>query len=665
MMDNRDRAESVLGNYLLWPLFTSLLMIIMTLIVYCFNKKIAVVNAVFTILMIVLLIYIYLRERKSILGNIIKFSMESNNSMISLFKDMDIPYMIIEEDGHILWKNKALSEKLGEFVKKTNNISFIFQGINIREIIAGYGKDYYELGDKKYNIEIKETKFENSKVFVACIYDNTELINAKIEVENTKAVIGIVYLDNYDEVMENIEEVRRSLLEALVDRKINQYFLRYDAIVKKLEKDRYVFFVQNSNLIKMEETKFDILEEIKNVSIGNDMRMTLSIGVGIGSEIYTGNYEFARLAIDMALGRGGDQAVVKNSETIRYFGGKSKTVEKNTRVKARVKAHALRELMASKDRVIIMGHKNMDIDVLGSAVGIWRIATHFHKKAHIAIGDINASLKPLISMFTNGDYPEDMFLTADKIKTLIDSNTMLVVVDVNRPSITEVPELLQKIKTIVVLDHHRQSSEIIDNAVLSYVEPYASSACEMVAEIVQYISDDMKLKQAEADAMYAGIVIDTLNFTNQTGVRTFEAAVFLKRKGADVTRVRKLFRDKLNNYQTKARIIDAAKVFMDCYAISECTSSDVDSPTVVGAQAANALLDIVGIKASFVVTLYNNTIYVSARSIDEVTVQLVMERLGGGGHRTVAGAQLKDMSVEEAIKNIEDVLRDMIEKGDI
>lgn len=665
MMDNRDRAESVLGNYLLWPLFTSLLMIIMTLIVYCFNKKIAVVNAVFTILMIVLLIYIYLRERKSILGNIIKFSMESNNSMISLFKDMDIPYMIIEEDGHILWKNKALSEKLGEFVKKTNNISSIFQGINIREIIAGYGKDYYELGDKKYNIEIKETKFETSKVFVACIYDNTELINAKIEVENTKAVIGIVYLDNYDEVMENIEEVRRSLLEALVDRKINQYFLRYDAIVKKLEKDRYVFFVQNSNLIKMEETKFDILEEIKNVSIGNDMRMTLSIGVGIGSEIYTGNYEFARLAIDMALGRGGDQAVVKNSETIRYFGGKSKTVEKNTRVKARVKAHALRELMASKDRVIIMGHKNMDIDVLGSAVGIWRIATHFNKKAHIAIGDINASLKPLISMFTNGDYPEDMFLTADKIKTLIDSNTMLVVVDVNRPSITEVPELLQKIKTIVVLDHHRQSSEIIDNAVLSYVEPYASSACEMVAEIVQYISDDMKLKQAEADAMYAGIVIDTLNFTNQTGVRTFEAAVFLKRKGADVTRVRKLFRDKLNNYQTKARIIDAAKVFMDCYAISECTSSDVDSPTVVGAQAANALLDIVGIKASFVVTLYNNTIYVSARSIDEVNVQLVMERLGGGGHRTVAGAQLKDMSVEEAIKNIEDVLRDMIEKGDI
>lgn len=664
-MDNRDRAEEIFRNYLFWPLFVSILMIIMTFSIYFFDRKMAIISAIFTMLMIVLLGYIYLREKKSILGNLIKFSMESNNSMMHLFKDMDIPYMIIKEDGSILWKNKALGSKLKESTKKYNNISLIFPNINIREILAGYGKDYYELGEEKYKIEIKETKFEGSKVFVVYLYDNTELIDAKIAFENAKAVVGTVYLDNYDEVMENIEEVRRSLLEALVDRKINQYFLSYDAIVKKLEKDRYIFFVQNANLLKMEEAKFDILEEIKSVSIGNDMRMTLSIGVGIGAKSYAQNYEYARLAIDMALGRGGDQAVVKNSEAIRYFGGKSKTVEKNTRVKARVKAHALRELMASKDRVIIMGHKNMDIDVLGSSVGIWRIATHFNKKAHIVIGDINASLQPLIAMFNASDYPDDMFLRSDKVKPIIDENTMLVVVDVNRPSITEMPELLSIIKNIVVLDHHRQSSEIIDDAVLSYVEPYASSACEMVAEIVQYISDDIKLKQAEADAMYAGIVVDTLNFTNQTGVRTFEAAVFLKRKGADVTRVRKLFRDKLNNYQAKARIIDAAKVFMNYYAISVADVNNADSPTVVGAQAANALLDIVGIKASFVLTPYNNTIYVSARSIDEVNVQLVMERLGGGGHRTVAGAQLRDMNMETAINNLKEVIKDMVEKGDI
>ena len=662
-MDNKVRAQKLLGSYLRWPIIIALIMIVMTGTVMLFDKKSAVVVAVFTLFSISLLIFIYTSSQNMILGSLIKFSMESNNSMMSLYKEMSIPYMIFSGDMSILWKNKALEERMSTLPKLQNSVTAVFPDFNLNEILAGYGKDYYKLGERKYRVDVKETEFENEKVFVAYLYDNTDLIDAKKEVEENKAVVGVVYLDNYEEVMENIEEVRRSLLEALVDRRINQYFLRYDAIVKKLEKDRYVFFVQNSNLLKMEEVKFDILEEVKGVSIGNDMSMTLSIGVG--ADEYTQNYEYARQAIDMALGRGGDQAVVKTGETLRYFGGKSKTIEKNTRVKARVKAHALRELMASKDRVIIMGHKNMDIDVLGSSVGIWRIATFFNKKAHIAVGNINASLKPLVEMFHNGEYPEDMFLTGDKLKPLIDDNTMLVVVDVNRPSITEVPELLQKINTIVVLDHHRQSSEIIDNATLSYVEPFASSACEMVAEIVQYISDDIKLKQAEADAMYAGIVIDTLNFTNQTGVRTFEAAVFLKRKGADITRVRKLFRDKLDNYRAKAKIIEATKVYMDSYAISVCEAAKVESPTVVGAQAANALLDIVGIKASFVITPYNDIIYISARSIDEVNVQLVMEKLGGGGHRTVAGAQLKDISVEEALGRLEAVIKDMIEKGDV
>jgi DHH subfamily 1 protein len=664
-MDNKVRAQKLLGSYLRWPIIIALIMIVMTGTVMLFDKKSAVVVAVFTLFSISLLIFIYTSSQNMILGSLIKFSMESNNSMMSLYKEMSIPYMIFSGDMSILWKNKALEERMSTLPKLQNSVTAVFPDFNLNEILAGYGKDYYKLGERKYRVDVKETEFENEKVFVAYLYDNTDLIDAKKEVEENKAVVGVVYLDNYEEVMENIEEVRRSLLEALVDRRINQYFLRYDAIVKKLEKDRYVFFVQNSNLLKMEEVKFDILEEVKGVSIGNDMSMTLSIGVGVGADEYTQNYEYARQAIDMALGRGGDQAVVKTGETLRYFGGKSKTIEKNTRVKARVKAHALRELMASKDRVIIMGHKNMDIDVLGSSVGIWRIATFFNKKAHIAVGNINASLKPLVEMFHNGEYPEDMFLTGDKLKPLIDDNTMLVVVDVNRPSITEVPELLQKINTIVVLDHHRQSSEIIDNATLSYVEPFASSACEMVAEIVQYISDDIKLKQAEADAMYAGIVIDTLNFTNQTGVRTFEAAVFLKRKGADITRVRKLFRDKLDNYRAKAKIIEATKVYMDSYAISVCEAAKVESPTVVGAQAANALLDIVGIKASFVITPYNDIIYISARSIDEVNVQLVMEKLGGGGHRTVAGAQLKDISVEEALGRLEAVIKDMIEKGDV
>ncbi len=665
IMKNVKKDGDFMKAYLRWPLFMILLLLIMSFITFFFDKGACFIILIFTFFSIILLIYIYIKERKHILKNIIKFSFSVNNAMSKFFEEIDIAYMVLDETGKILWKNKNLDLEIKENISKYYTINDIFPAINIREVLAGYGKDYYSLGEKKYNIDIKEGFFDNNKILIAYLYDKTELVDAIKQMENSKPVIGIIYLDNYDEVMENIEEVRRSLLDALVDRKINQYFIGYDAIVKKLEKDRYVFFVQNSNLIKLEEAKFDILEEIKSVSIGNDIRMSLSIGVGIGAEAYIQNYEYARLGLDMALGRGGDQAVVKNGETIRYFGGKSKTVEKNTRVKARVKAQALRELMATKDRVIIMGHKNMDIDVLGSAIGIWRIATYFNKKAHIAMGETNFSLKPIIEMFKNQDYPEDIFLSADKIKSIIDDNSMVVVVDVNRPSITEVPELLKILKTIVVLDHHRQSSEIIDNAVLSYVEPYASSACEMVAEIVQYISDDIKLKQAEVDAMYAGIVVDTLNFRNQTGVRTFEAAVFLKRKGADITRVRKIFRDRFDNCQAKARIIDAGEIFMKEYAISTFDSKNIDSPTVVGAQAANALLDVVGIKASFVITSYNGIIYISARSIDELNVQLVMERLGGGGHRTVAGAQLSNITIEQAKEQLKETLKDMIEKGDI
>ena len=313
-----------------------------------------------------------------------------------------------------------------------------------------------------------------------------------------------------------------------------------------------------------------------------------------------------------------------------------------------------------------MGHKMGDIDSLGAAIGIYRIAMAMNKKANIVFNDITSSVRPMIERFTgSSEYPEDMFIKTKDALELADPNTMLVVVDVNRPSIADAPELLQAVKTIVVLDHHRQSSEIITNAVLSYVEPYASSTCEMVAEVLQYIADGIKIKSAEADAMYAGIVIDTNNFTNQAGVRTFEAAAYLRRNGADVTRVRKMFRDNMADYKARARTISNAEIFMDCFAISECPAEGIESPTIIGAQAANELLNIIGMKATFVLTPFNGIIYVSARSIDEVNVQVVMEKLGGGGHRTIAGAQLKDMTADQAREKLKDVLRAMMEKGDI
>ena len=296
---------------------------------------------------------------------------------------------------------------------------------------------------------------------------------------------------------------------------------------------------------------------------------------------------------------------------------------------------------------------------------MYRIASALNKKAHIVINEVTSSVRPMMERFETGDYPKDLFLTGSEAADIVDNNTALVVVDVNRPSITEEPDLLKLVKTIVVIDHHRQSSEIITNATLSYVEPYASSACELVAEILQYVADSIRIKSPEADAMYAGIVIDTNNFTNQAGVRTFEAAAFLRRNGADVTRVRKLFRDSMEDYKARAEAVRQAEVYKKYFAISVCPAEGVESPTVVGAQAANELLDIVGMKASVVLTPYEGKIYISARSIDEVNVQVMMEKLGGGGHRTIAGAQLPGVTVEEAKEKVKGVIDMMLEKGEI
>ena len=417
---------------------------------------------------------------------------------------------------------------------------------------------------------------------------------------------------------------------------------------------------------QLKEDRFDVLEDVKTVNIGNEMAVTLSIGMGLDGLTYAQNYEFARNAIDLALGRGGDQAVVKTPENVAYYGGKSQQVEKNTRVKARVKAQALREIITGKDRVIIMGHRMADIDSFGSAVGICRIALTLEKKAHIVIDDVTTSIQPFVQLFRdNPDYEPDMIVNSTTALELAGSNSVLVVVDVDKPSITECPELLKACKSIVVLDHHRRGSETIENATLSYVEAYASSACEMVSEILQYIGDNIRIKPDEADCMYSGIMIDTNNFMTKTGVRTFEAAAFLRRNGADVTRVRKLFREDANEYKARADTVSQAEIYRNAYAISICTSEDLQSPTVVGAQAANELLNIKGVKASFVLTDYQNQVYVSARSIDELNVQIIMERLGGGGHMNIAGCQMEDVSLMEAISIIKSTLDTMIQEGAI
>ena len=609
----------------------------------------------------------YIRLSKNMSNYMVEYSMSSENTQNIFSQDLDIPYALMDKKGIIAWRNRAFNGLVQKDRLSKKDIHAMFENITPSDIenISDKADFHGEYQGKKYRIRITRLYIEESFVYTVCLFDETDLVDLRIQKENSKFVVGLMYMDNYDEAMESVEEVRRSLLEALIDRKINQYINGFNGIVKKLEKDKFFFIIKKGDLDSAISVRFDILEDVKTVNIGNEMSITLSIGIGYGSENLARNYELARMAMDMALGRGGDQAVVKTVDDIRYFGGKAQTVEKQTRVKARVKAHAFKELLENKDKVIIMGHKMLDMDAFGAAIGIWRIATHLNKKAYILRSDVNPSVRPMIEKFKAPEYPEDLFMSEEKALNSLTNDSLVVVVDVNRPSITEGPSLLKKAKNIVVLDHHRQSSEIITNATLSYVETFASSACEMVSEIVQYISDDIKLKTLEADAMYAGIVIDTQNFNVQTGVRTFEAAAFLKRSGADVTRVRKMFREDAADYLAKAEAIHNAEIYENYYAISECDSANTASPTLVCAQAANDLLNIKGIKASFVLTLYNDVIYISARSMDEVNVQTIMEKLGGGGHRSVAGAQIKEGSIEDAKNLVKKVLKELIERGEI
>lgn len=678
-MKETIKIKGQLKFYLSWPLLLSLFLIVGNFGVATVSKAGALVLFPFTLCYVATAVWIYLYRQKRILGGLVEFSAEYAWIQKQLLSDMAVPYALADEDGRLLWSNDAFRDILSEKKALRKNLLTLFPEVTKTDLASEESSHIHTTyGEEKYRIDIRpvyvtgDEEDENAivsgtqKMLAVYLFNETDILRYKQEITDEKMVAGLIYLDNYEEALESVEEVRRSLLTALIDRKINKYIGAVDGIVKKIEKDKYFFMIKQKHMEQIQEERFSILEDVKSVNIGNEMAVTLSIGIGMNGESYSQNYEYARVSIDMALGRGGDQAVVKDAGKIQYYGGKAQQLEKSTRVKARVKAHALRELMETKDRLLIMGHKLGDIDSFGASIGIYRIASSLNKKSHIVINEVTTSVQPMLDRFLdNPEYPEDLLLNGVQAAELVDNNTMLVVVDVNRPSITDAPELLHMVKTIVVLDHHRQSSEVISNAVLSYVEPYASSACEMVAEVLQYIADDIRIKPPEADAMYAGIVIDTLNFTNQTGVRTFEAAAYLRRNGADVTRVRKLFRDDMVEYKAKASAITSAEVYRDAFSIGICPAEGLQSPTIVGAQAANELLDIKGIKASVVLTKYQEKIYISARSIDEVNVQVMMEQLGGGGHRTVAGAQLKDITVEEAKNQVKEVIDSMLQKGDI
>ena len=583
-----------------------------------------------------------------------------------------------------MWDNKNFRKQFSDKLSKTYQIN---------DAIPALTKEYlpeenYETTELHFHVE--ETYFKaitqlvslekapdalhknagqvgiGDAMYVIYIYDETEIVHYIRENYDQRVNVGLLYIDNYDESLANVDDVRRSLLAAMVDRKINKYMLSIDAITRKIEKDKYIFLFQHKYLSKLQADKFSLLDDIRSINVGNDTSITISMGIGIQANTYRKRQEYARSAIDLALARGGDQVVIKTKDNLLYYGGKSIQQEKNTRVKARVKAQALRDSIINADKVVIMGHRLPGEDALGSAVGIYRIADSLGKRAHIVVNKVSASLRPVVNMLLeNGNYPGDFIISGETAKEIFTEGTLLVIVDVNHASYTDEPALVTMASSLVVLDHHRQSGESFPNPTLSYIESYASSACEMVAEILQYVGDEVKLKSYEADVMYSGIMIDTNNFLNKPGVRTFEAVAFLRRCGADISRIRKLLRCDINEYKIRAQAVQNTEIFMEHYAIAQCDANGCESPTIVGAKIANELLDVDKIKATFVLTEYEGKVYVSARSIDELNVQIVMERLGGGGHINSAGTQLENCTLAEGAEIIRQTLQQMQQDGDL
>lgn len=670
-----------LNSIFLWPVGLGILLVLLDILL-CFVSSVAAsIVAVFIVIyaFVCAMMICYFRPR--IIKEIVEFSSNYSQVQRQLLYELSIPYCLLDNKGNILWMNASMQASINRKNDLNKNISTIIPELsaNVFRNFEDFKEIRVAFNDRDYRVEMKRisadiitqgvnilAKDYNSSLVAMYMFDETDINQYIQKIRDERFVVGLVYIDNYEDALESVDDVRRSLFVGLVDKRVNKYFSAGAAIIRKLEKDKYLVVFRYKFLEKLLADKFSLVEDIKSVKVGNEKTLTLSIAIGTGAADYARNYDIAKAAIDLALGRGGDQAVIKDGEKIYYYGGKSQQMEKNTRVKVRVKAHALRQILEANDNVLIMGHNLPDIDSFGSALGIYIIAKKFGKEAHIVFGEISSSVRPFMNRFIDKEeYPDDMFIKKEEAENYLTASTVVIVVDVNRPQRTECPQLLDKCKTIIVFDHHRRSSDTITGAVLSYVDPYASSACEMVTEMIQYVDDGIKLKAFEADALYAGISIDTDGFNSKSGPRTFEAAAFLRRHGADVTRVRKMLRNDMNEYKAIASAVSKSEVYKSAFAITVFDGEGLESPTIGGAKAANQLLDISGIKASFVITQYEDKLYISARSIDEVNVQLVMEKLGGGGHMSIAGAQLTNCTIQQAVNTIKLTLDNMLAEGEI
>lgn len=599
-------------------------------------------------------------------GNIIRNTDKAvKDSLINL----PLPISVVEYNGAIRWYNSKFNKMFGtDFELFDRPISSIVPDINLQKLTEN-GKDVtFETTINSKHFKVVGTltcideNDDSTRFMVLFWIDKTDYRDLKLIYENQKCNEAIVLVDNYDDLMQNTPEPKKTLLLAEIEREIGTMAQSAGTVIKKYDRDRYIFMFQHQYLGKMIQEKFPVLENVKKISCGNKIPPTLSIGIGMGEDDFSKTDKSALAAIDMALGRGGDQAVIKNAKEFKFFGGMSRETEKHTKVKARVVAHALRELIKTSSKVMIMGHVDPDADALGSAIGILSVARRFGKEAQIVAEIKNKSSLEIMKKFSDDEDYSNAFITRAQAEELITKNTLLIVVDTHRKELTECPELLMRTPHIVVIDHHRKSSDFIDNSLLIYHEPYASSTCELVVEIIQYMGNMAELSVKEAEAIYAGIVMDTKNFTFKTGVRTFEAASYLKKLGVDTISVKKIFRSDIKTYEKRSGIVNSAEIYRNNIAIS-ATQMKLEEVGTIIAQAADELINIDGIEASFVLCTLRNSIHISGRSLGKINVQLIMESLGGGGHMSVAGVQLHNVTVDEAIVMLKEAIDGYFEQN--
>ena len=631
-----------------------LVIIAILLIVLCINNiKFIIPSIIFYVGIIAYTIWVYNKRKGELSSYINELTFSVDSAAKNTLINSPFPLIILETSGNVIWRSATFNKEFAnvginayiddlakEIKAEIQNSNFkIDKQVNIDNKIYHVIGDYVKTKKKDRKKEIK---------YIITLY----FINVTMEVELTnkyndaKTCIGIVMLDNYEEIIQRVSEENKPQLIAEIEKKLYEWANTCGGLIIKKERDTYVFVFEQKYLSQMENNKFTILDEMKEIETEEGMPITLTIAISDEGESNYEKYESALVAMDIALGRGGDQAVIRKEGKYNFFGGKTQEVEKRTKVKARVISHALEELIKKADNVIIMGHINGDIDSVGASLGIYRLAKTFEKEAYIVNNTYGLTLENFITTLKQEGYGEAI-IDKNKALDIISPNTVLVVVDTHKRSYVEVAELLEKTEKIVVIDHHRKSEDFIENAILTFHEAYASSASELVTEIVEYATKEITLEQIEAESLYAGIMMDTKNFTFKTGVRTFEAAAYLRKYGIDIIKVKKWFQSDLESYAVIADVVRNAEIVNDSIGISVYDEKDKNA-NLICAKAADELITISNISASFVLGHMGDKICISGRSIGDINVQVILEKLGGGGHITLAGAQLEGLTMEEA-----------------